>query len=89
MVKKGLLIVLKESFQDCSEDIFEQLLWALCNIISESAEYKIQLYELGIYHMAINTYHSFKKSSVIRRIFAWFISNSFRIKPYLNADIVN
>ena len=88
MVKKGLLTIIKESFKDVSEEIFEHILWALCNIISECVEYKIHMYELGIYHLVINTFHSFKKALVIRRTFAWFISNSLRTKPYINDDMV-
>jgi len=88
MVKKGLLIILKEAFTDCNESIFEQILWTLCNIVSESSETKIELYEIGIYHLVINTFNLFKKSFIIRRTFSWLISNTLRIKPFINSDMV-
>lgn len=88
MINKGLLVIIQESFTKPSQPIFEHVLWSLCNIISETPEYKVKLYEMNLYNLVINTFNTYKKSETVRKTFAWFVSNSLRCKPYLHVDMV-
>jgi len=88
MANNGLLVTLNSCMSNCSVKDFEHIVWCLCNLISENQEIKMMVYEIGMYYQLISLFEKFKHSQDIRKIFAWFISNSMRCTPDLDANLV-
>lgn len=89
MISHNLLGILRQHLVGTNAEIVEQNIWTLCNMISEVAEYKITLWELGIYDRVLSAFSDYDYVPSIRRVFAWFISNTIRTPPYLETDIVS
>ena len=88
MVKKGLLVIVRQMLACNSEKLFEHVLWTLCNVIGEVAECRMTIYEMGMYDMILERYNQISNKTSINPIFAWFISNSLKDKPHLNDNLV-
>ena len=88
MIEKGLLTIISKHLSYNSASLFEHILWSLCNIIGEYEEYKLVLYETGVYDMVLREYNALAKSHTVNKVFAWFISNSLKGKPRLDEEMV-
>lgn len=87
-MRKGLLNMLGKTLVYGSISLLEHVLWTYCNLLGEVTEYKTVMCKGGVYDRLIELSGDLLKESKLRKVFAWFISNSLRGQPRLDPALV-